>query len=159
MTRRSGRIAAGGKQHKRALSSASTTKAIVKRPRKAKSTPTKSDHFPVDDRDHGAESDGAQDEEADSGDDSVSDFEKAAESDVSSLSSEADTDADDGAVERRTKADPSRRRIRAVEGVEWKPGVKTGLGMYERVLNSTYSTSPAFEEVPAVADFLFLFNI
>lgn len=137
MTRRSGRIAAGGKQHKRALSSASTTKAIVKRPRKANSTPTKSDHFPVDDRDHGAESDGAQDEEADSGDDSVSDFEKAAESDVSSLSSEeADTDADDGVVERRTKADPS-RRIRAVEGVEWKPGVKTGLGMYERVLNST----------------------
>lgn len=131
MTRRSGRIAAGGKQHKRALSSASTTKAIVK---KAKSTPTKSDHSPVDDRDHGAESDGAQDEEADSGDDSVSDFEKAAESDVSS--SEADTDADEGAVERRTKADPS-RRIRAVEGVEWKPGVKTGLGMYERVLNST----------------------
>lgn len=155
MTRRSGRIAAGGKQHKRALSSASTTKAIVKRPKKAKSTPTKSDHFPVDDQDHGAESDGAQDEEADSGDDSVS---EAAESDVSSLSSEADTDADDGAVERRTKADPS-RRIRAVEGVEWKPGVKTGLGMYERILNSTYSTSPAFEEVPAVADFLFLFNI
>lgn len=137
MTRRSGRIAAGGKQHKRALSSASTTKAIVKRPRKAKSTPTKSDHFPVDDQDRGAESDGAQDEEADSGDDSVSDFEKAAESDVSSLSSEeADTDADDGAVERRTKADAS-HRIRAVEGVEWKPGVKTGLGMYERVLNST----------------------
>lgn len=136
MTRRSGRIAAGGKQHKRALSSASTTKAIVKRPRKAKSTPTKSDHFPVDDQDLGAEPDGAQDEEADSGDDSVSDFEKAAESDVSSLSSEADTDADDGAVERRTKADPS-RGIRAVEGVEWKPGVKTGLGMYERVLNST----------------------
>ena len=129
---------AGGKQHKRALSATSTTEATVKRPRKARSTPVKSSYFEGDSDDQDLEADELQDD-LDSEAGSASDFneEEEAQSHESSEPEEEDDDDDDDVPKRRRTTKKSEGKTdtksHAKNGVEWKPGVKTGLGECERL--------------------------
>ena len=122
---------AGGKQHKRALSATSTTEAAVKRPRKARSTPVKSSYFEGDSDDQDLEADELQDD-LDSEAGSASDFnEEEAQSRESSEPEDEDDDDDDVPKRRRTTKKSEGKtdtKSHAKNGVEWKPGVKTGLG-------------------------------
>ncbi|PIB01293.1 hypothetical protein CB0940_01320 [Cercospora beticola] len=148
MARRSGRIVPSGNagnQHKRALSGSTSGETLAKRPKQAKSTPTRSKHFTAPDKD--TEDDQSEPEDsASNNEDSGSDFGETPNVDESSGAdddeeNESDDDDEDSPRPARgsAKSTPAKNKAGAV----WKPGVKTGLGPGTQVIIKKPKARPA----------------